>query len=171
MDSKNLATLYDAPAFAWDDVRASLEAGFTQRPDYRCWLTTLNPDGSPHVTGVGAVFHGGTFWFVSGRAARKGRNAQRDPRVALSLALGPFDLVVEGRAELVTDPDTVAELAERYRTVEGWPAQPDESGTALTAEYSAPSAGPPPWHIFRVEPTSAHAVKGEEPGGAMRWRF
>ncbi len=26
----------------------------------------------------------------------------------------------------------------------GWPARVDETGLALTAEYSAPSAGPPP---------------------------
>jgi hypothetical protein len=72
---------------------------------------------------------------------------------------------------LVTDAATIARLAEHYRTNGGWPAGPDESGTALTAPFSAPSAGPAPWYLFRVEATSAHAVEATEPGGAMRWRF
>jgi hypothetical protein len=53
------------------------------------------------------------------------------------------DLVVEGDAQQVTDPPTVAAMAERW-AAGGWPCRVDESGRALTAEYSAPSAGPPP---------------------------
>src|SRR5262249_49100815 len=37
---------------------------------------------------------------------------------------------------------TVADLAARW-AAEGWPARADDTGLALTAEYSAPSAGPP----------------------------
>ena len=177
MESTNIGTRYDLPAFGWDEVRTHLEGGIVQgpgsgAPDHRTvWLSTVNDDGSPHVTGVGSVFVEGTFWIVSGLGVRKGRNMRRDPRVALSLTVPGIDLVVEGRAELVTDAATVARLAEHYRTNEGWPAVPDASGTAFTAPFSAPSAGPAPWHLFRVEVTSAHAVKAVDPGGAMRWRF
>ena len=73
-------------------------------------------------------------------------------------------------------------LAERYdlppldwapiavRLDEGWPAEPDGTGTALTAEFSAPSAGPPPWRVYEVTVRSAVALQTEEPGGATRWR-
>jgi hypothetical protein len=78
--------------------------------------------------------------------------------------------VVEGVAELVTDPALVAKIAELYRE-DGWPAEVDESGVALTAPFSAPSAGPPPWHVYRVVPTTATVLSTVEPGGATRFVF
>jgi len=77
---------------------------------------------------------------------------------------------VEGEATLVTDPATVADLAARW-AAEGWPARPDDTGLALTAEFSAPSAGPPPWHVYRLAPRTATALGTVDPGGATRWRF
>jgi hypothetical protein len=47
----------------------------------------------------------------------------------------------------------------------------DATGTALTAEFSAPSAGPPPWHVYRIEVRQATALLTVDPGGATRWRF
>ena len=79
-------------------------------------------------------------------------------------------VAVEGTAERVTDPATVADLARRYAD-DGWPARVDDSGTALTAEFSAPSAGPPPWHLYRLAATGATALGTVEPGGATRWTF
>lgn len=46
-----------------------------------------------------------------------------------------------------------------------------ESGTRLTADFSAPTAGPPPWALYRLRPTTATALRVTEPGGATRWRF
>ncbi len=85
--------------------------------------------------------------------------------------MAEFDLVVEGRADLVVDPDLVARLAHVYATAEGWPCTVDASGTAITAPFSAQSAGPSPWHLYRLEASSAHAVQTVEPHGATRWRF
>jgi len=42
---------------------------------------------------------------------------------------------------------------------------------AFTHEYSAPSAGPPPWGLYAVTPTTVFGVLTVEPGGATRWRF
>jgi hypothetical protein len=80
------------------------------------------------------------------------------------------DLVVEGDAYKVADPDTVATMASAWAR-QGWPCRVDESGVALTAEYSAPSAGPPPWSVYRLTPRTATALSTVEPGGATRWRF
>lgn len=125
----------------------------------------------PHTNALGAVRDEGDFWFESGLSTRRGRNLTRDPRCTLALSVREFDVVVEGRAELVTDPATVARLAHHYATEEGWPCEVDASGTALTAPFSAQSAGSPPWHLFRIEATSAHVVQCVEPYGATRWRF
>jgi len=150
VDAKNLADLYGLPLIDWARVEGRLGSGIPQAPGtggpnrHTCWLATIDPDGSPHITGVGAVWVDDTFWFETGERSRKGRNLARDPRCTLSVATDEFDLVVEGEAH---------------------------RGTALTAEYSAPSAGPPPWHVFRITPRSATAVLTVEPGGATRWRF
>jgi hypothetical protein len=176
MDTKNLADLYDLPPLDWAPFEAALAAGYTQAPDtggpnrHSTWLATIDADGSPHVSGIGSMWVDGAFVFETGRTTRKGKNLARDPRCTISLALDTFDLVVEGEAELVTDPDFVTDVAARYRA-HGWPAEVDESGTALTAPFSAPSAGPPPWHVYRVVPRTATVLSTVEPGGATRFDF
>ena len=175
MDAKNLADLYDLPTLEWEPFAAKLTAGYTQAPGtggpnrHSTWIATIDADGSPHVTGIGSGWLDGAFIFETGRTSRKGRNLARDPRCTISLALEEFDIVVEGEAELVTDPELVAEVARLYNE-DGWPAEVDESGTALTAPFSAPSAGPPPWHVYRVVPKTA-MVLSIEPGGATRFDF
>ena len=53
----------------------------------------------------------------------------------------------------------------------GWPCEVDPSGIALTAPFRAPSAGPPPWRVYRLDAEAATALATVEPGGAQRWRF
>ena len=85
----------------------------------------------------------------------------------MSLATEQFNLVVEGEATLITDPATVADMAARW-AAGGWQARVDDTGVALTAEFSAPSAGPPPWHVYRLTPKTATALATVDPGGATR---
>src|SRR5689334_19855670 len=128
MEAKNLADLYELPPVDWDRVVARLERDITQAPGtggpnrHTCWLATIDPDGRPHVNGIGAEWFDGAFWFETGATSRKGRNLARDPRCTLSLATDEFDLVVEGDAHQVTDPAVVAELAEVW-AAGGWPAR------------------------------------------------
>jgi PPOX class probable F420-dependent enzyme len=176
MEARNLADRYGTPLIEWSRIEDGLDAGFVQAPGaggpdrHTCWLATIDADGRPHVTGIGALWTDGTFWFETGRATRKGRNLARDPRCTLSLAADDFDLVVEGTAEPVTDPETVAARAAEW-AAGGWPAEVDASGTALTAEFSAPSAGGPPWSVYRMSIHAASALLIPEPGGATRWTF
>ena len=176
MDATNLADLYGTPLLDWSAIRARLDRGLSQAPGsggpnrHTCWLATINRDASPHLTGVGALWVDGAFWFESGDGTRKARNLARDPRCSLSVSADRFDLVVEGEAHQVTDPATVAAMAERW-AAGGWPVRVDETGSALTAEFSAPSAGPPPWFVYRLAPRVATALLTVDPGGATRWRF
>ncbi|MGY1744243.1 pyridoxamine 5'-phosphate oxidase family protein [Blastococcus sp. SYSU D00695] len=176
MDATNLADLYGSPLVDWTLVRDRLDRGLEQAPGttgpgrHTFWLATTNPDGSPHVTGIGALWVDDALWFETGETTRKGRNLARDPRCSMSVATEEFDLVVEGEAEVVDDPATVADMARRW-SADGWPARVDDSGTALTAEFSAPSAGPPPWRVYRLTPGRATALLTVDPGGATRWRF
>lgn len=176
MDAANLADLYNLPVLEWSSIQSRLDAGIPQGPGaggpnrHTCWLSTINPDGSPHLTGIGALWVDGAFWFETGEGTRKGKNLARDARCALSVATSEFDLVVEGEATQVTDPPTVAVMAAKW-IAEGWPARVDDTGQALTAEFSAPSAGPPPWFVYRLTPHTATALATVEPGGATRWTF
>jgi len=176
MTATNLADLYGLPPLDWGLIASRLEEGVTQAPGtggpnrHTCWLATINADGSPHVTGIGALWVDHAFWFETGEATRKGRNLARDPRCSVSVATLAFDLVVEGEARPVSDRATVAAMAGRW-SAEGWPVRVDDTGLALTADYSAPSAGPPPWIIYRVEIRRATAVATLGAGGATRWSF
>ena len=176
MKAKNLADLYDLPLVDWDRIARRLDQGIPQAPGsggpdrHTCWLTTINPDGSAHVTGVGATWLDGTFWFQTGAGTRKGTNLARDPRCVLSVATHEFDLVLEGTAARVVETEIVARLAATY-AADGWPARVDDSGTAITAEFSAPSAGPPPWSLYRITANAGTALATAEPGGATRWTW
>jgi hypothetical protein len=130
----------------------------------------VNADGSPHVTGIGSLWLEGTYWFVTGQQSVKGRNLARDNRVAIGVAVGDYDTVIEGRAELVTDPAVVAARVADYNE-DGWPCFFDDTGIGLDAPFMAPSAGPAPWSVYRVALTSATALLCVEPGGATRWTF
>ncbi len=94
--------------------RACSTKGVTQAPDtggpdrHTTWLTTINPDGSPHVTAVGAVWVDGAFWFQTGDGTRKAKNVARDERCTISVSTREFDLVVDGTGEKVSDQADVA---------------------------------------------------------------
>ena len=176
MKTTNLAETDGLPAIEWSQVETQLADLLThddpQSPNRSTfWLTTLNTDGSPHVTSVGALWHAGSCWFQTGDRTRKAKNLARDPRCSMSVATHEFDLVVDGEAHKVTDPPTVAAMAARW-AAEGWPARVDDTGQALTAEFSAQSAGPPPWFVYEVKPRTVTAVgtTGETPG-STRWQF
>ena len=166
MQQKNLADLYGLGPVPWSRAVAALEGAKAEQ--FTPFLATVRPDGRPHVAGVGAVWHDDKVYFVSGPGTRKSRNLEANPACSIAFALPGIDLVVEGRAQRVTDEATLQRLADRYAE-EGWPTR--VQGDAFTYDYSAPSAGPPPWFLYELEPVTVFGVLGEEPGGATRWRF
>ena len=174
MEVINLGETDGLPPVDWTAVVGKLDSGSAPAPDANnsrtTWLATVNEDGSPHVTAVGAVWLDGTFWFQTGRGTRKGRNVERDGRCSISVSIRDADVVVEGVAARVTDPGVVARIAKAWAD-QGWPAEPDQSGSGITAPFNAPSQGPPPWNVYRVEPRSATVVLGTEPGGLTRFKF
>ena len=169
--SKNLDG-YGAPTIEWDRVRGVLTSEVTQAPDtggpnrHTAWLTTINHDGSPHPTPVGFAQLDGIWYFTSGPGTRKAQNIAADARCTVSVATHPFDLVIEGTAVRVTDAAELRSIASEYQNG-GWPAKVD--GDALTADYSAPSAGPPPWHVYKIVPCTVFAFATSEPHGATRF--
>ena len=145
-----------------------LFAGGPPTPDITFFLGTVRPDGRPHAAGIGALWLDGDLYFTSGPETRKARNLAVNPACTISTRLEGIDLILEGEATRVTDQSTLEEVAGLYRAG-GWPAE--VAGEAFTAPFSAPSAGPPPWHLYRFTFHTAFGVATAEPYGATRWRF
>jgi hypothetical protein len=140
----------------------------TPQADLTFFLSTMRPDGRPHSAGVGATWVDGALYFTSGPSTLKSRNLAANPACSVSVRLRGIDLVLDGEAQRVTDASTLERLAGVYRTG-GWPATVE--GDALTAPYSAPSAGPAPWPLYRLTLHTAVGVATAEPHGATRWDF
>jgi hypothetical protein len=165
IESRNLDRYGDAE-LEWGRARDALAT--VPSPDITHFLGTCRKDGTPHAAGIGAQWLDGDLYFTSSPAARKARDLAVNPLCTISVRLPGIDLVLDGTAARVTDPRTLEQVAAGYRAG-GWPAQVD--GDALTAPFNAPSAGAPPWHVYRFTFHTVVGVATREPYGATRWRF
>jgi nitroimidazol reductase NimA-like FMN-containing flavoprotein (pyridoxamine 5'-phosphate oxidase superfamily) len=165
---------YGTPSIDWSRVDAVLRSGISQAPGtggpdrHTAWLATSNPNGSPHVMPLGALWVDDAYYFTSGPGTRKSENLSADSHCVITMATREFDLVVEGEASRVTDEDELERIAQVFGASE-W--EPTVRDGAFYAEYSAPSAGPPPWYLYRVAPDRVYALGTSEPYGATRWDF
>jgi hypothetical protein len=158
---------YGSDILPWSRAHDQLSS-IIPDPNSIFYLNTTRPDGRPHSVGIGAVWYDGDMYFTSNLETRKSRNLAENPYATITTRLPDMDLVLEGKTTLVRDPATLEALAAVYRDG-GWPAEVE--GDALTAPYSAPSAGPPPWHLYRLVVDTAFGVATAEPYGATRWDF
>jgi len=158
---------YGSAELPWSRPREAL-AKDTPETDLTFFVATVRADGRPHSAGVGGVWVDDALYFTSGPGTQKSRILAANPACTVSVRLRGIDLVLEGDAHRVTDPSTLERLAAVYRTG-GWPAQVEDG--AFTAPYSAPSAGPPPWYLYRLTLHAAVGVATAEPYGASRWEF
>lgn len=165
---------YGAPIIPWEKVQNRLQQRISQAPRtggpdrHTAWLATTNPDGKPHVMPVGILFLDDAFYFNAGPKTRKARNVARDPSSVITIATHEFDLIVEGPATRIVDPTQLQRVADAFKK-EGW--EPTVIKGGLTAKYSAPSAGPPPYNVYEVKPHTVFALGTSEPYGATRWNF
>jgi nitroimidazol reductase NimA-like FMN-containing flavoprotein (pyridoxamine 5'-phosphate oxidase superfamily) len=96
----------------WNEARKRLEAAAV------FWVSTVRPDGRPHVTPLIAVWLDDALYFATGASERKARNLAQNPRAILTTGCNTLDegldLVVEGEAQRVTDDGTLRRVAEAY---------------------------------------------------------
>jgi general stress protein 26 len=82
------------------------------------WISTVRPDGRPHVTPLVAVWLDDALHFSTGPDEQKALNIAADPRVALTTGAndwqGGLDVVIEGEAIRVTSADKLHQLAEAW---------------------------------------------------------
>jgi Pyridoxamine 5'-phosphate oxidase len=146
----------------WEDVDSRL----SERQNNSYWLATTRPDGRPHQRPIWAEWVAGTLYFSCGDTA-KSRHLARDRRCSVSICTRGFDLVIEGDAHQVTDEAELQRVRDAYADG-GW--APTVRDGAFHDILGAPTAGPPPYRVYRIEPVVAYGFPMEE-GSPTRWRF
>jgi hypothetical protein len=141
----------DAPTgmlpWSWAEER------LTQSQNY--WLSTVRPDGLPHLMAVWCVWWQGALWFSTGHRSRKARNLAAQPRCSISTERADEPVIVEGLAVNITDSTHIAQM-----------------GSVYSAKYGEfdPDIG----LIYRVQPIVAFAFIEHEDqfaSAATRWTF
>jgi hypothetical protein len=103
----------DAEAAPWSVVEGQL----TEAKVY--WISTVRPDGRPHVTPIAGVWLDGSLCFTTGAGERKAMNLESNRRCIIttgSNVLEGLDVVVEGTAVRQRDPAQLGRLADAYRS-------------------------------------------------------
>ncbi|WP_375482094.1 PPOX class F420-dependent oxidoreductase [uncultured Jatrophihabitans sp.] len=96
-------------------------------------LTTLRPDGSPHVTPVGFTWDGTLARVICSGSSRKARNVGDGGRVALCQVEGRLWLTLEGTAVVTSEPAAVAAAVAKYA---GRYRQPRENPARVALEIT-----------------------------------
>jgi PPOX class probable F420-dependent enzyme len=137
----------------WSWARVRLERSH----DY--WVATARPDGRPHLMPVWGAWLEDALWFSCSRASRKARNLAAQPVCSIATDNADEPVVIEGRAELVTDVAAigrfVAAINDKYRM--------DYGIDFFTKASNA---------CFRVRPSWAFGLmESDFTGSPTRWTF
>ena len=151
----------DATPTAWEDVVDALVAAEL------FWISTVRADGLPHVTPLPAVWREGALYFCTGPGEQKAVNLRANDHCALTTGNNRWksglDIVVEGRAERVTDDATLRALAAVWSTKYDGDWQFDVRDGAFHHE-------PGIAHVFEVRPRKVLSfAKGDF--AQTRYRF
>jgi nitroimidazol reductase NimA-like FMN-containing flavoprotein (pyridoxamine 5'-phosphate oxidase superfamily) len=139
-----------AVATRWDETRRALEMAELS------WITTVRPDGRPHVTPLVAVWTDDALYFCTGARERKTANLNASPHVIVTTGCNRWDegldVVVEGDAVRVTDDDALKRLAV------AWTGKWDGQWQYAVREGSfrhqnGQEVGTEPVYVYAVQPT------------------
>lgn len=131
------------------------------------WLSTVRADGRPHVTPVIAVWHDDAVHVCTGPDEQKAKNLDGNANVTVTTGKNEWtglDVIVEGRAERVTDDEALRRLAAAWESKYGPDWHFDVADAAFRHEAGRAN-------VFAIRPRKAYAYDRDEPGGATRYRF
>ena len=151
----------DTPATKWAQAVSILQEAEV------FWITTVRPDGRPHVTPILAVWWEGAVHFCTGVDERKNKNLQSNLHCVLTTGCNSFgeglDLVVEGEAVQLSEDGVLNRLADAYAVKYG-------SGWRFDVHDGLFHNEGGPAMVYRVVPVTVFAFsKGRF--GQTRWRF
>ena len=128
-------------------------------PPQTSWLATVRPDGRPHLVPVLSFWVDGAFHVLAGEGTRKARNLAADGHCVIAMTsttLPSFDIIAEGEAQLLDDPDEVRRIVD-VLGANNWPLE--VRGADIYGPH-APTAGPPPYRIYRIVPSKLFGLPG-----------
>lgn len=133
------------------------------------WLTTVDAAGEPHTRPVFAVVTDQALHVASSVSATKTGHLTAGAPSSIGHGTADLDVVWTGTPRRVTDAAALAAVADAYRDAYGWDVAAEAD--ALVAPYGAPTAGPPPYQVFRIDPRTVHAVAtgAAVTGRSTRW--
>lgn len=149
----------------WARARADLQAAEVY------WLSTVRPDGRPHVTPLLGIWLEGALYFCTGPTERKAKNLVSNGQCVLTTGRNALDagidLVVEGTAAPVTDTAERGRVADAYESKYGSHFSAPEGtffglGDAMRRGTAV---------VYRVAPTTAFGFGKGKPFSQTRWRF
>jgi nitroimidazol reductase NimA-like FMN-containing flavoprotein (pyridoxamine 5'-phosphate oxidase superfamily) len=154
-----------AVAVAWDETQRILQSAEL------FWITTVRPDGRPHVTPLVAVWLDDAVHFHTGAREQKYVNLRANPHVVLTTGCSTWDtgedVVVEGDAVPVTDPQLLARLAE------AWAGKWDGRWQLAVRDggFGDPESAERQSEVFTVAPSTIYAHAKGDPFGQTRYRL
>jgi nitroimidazol reductase NimA-like FMN-containing flavoprotein (pyridoxamine 5'-phosphate oxidase superfamily) len=148
-----------AAATQWAEARELLEKASIY------WLSTVRPDGRPHVTPLFAVWLDGAIYFSTGPSERKAKNLAGNLHCAVTTGCNVIegvDVIVEGEAEKVSDDATLRAVAGLFASKYDWHYEVREG--ALYGEGGRAE-------VYRVSPATAFGFGKGDIFSQTRWRF
>lgn len=146
----------------WAEARAALAGAQVY------WLSTVRPDGRPHVTPLLSVWLDGALYFCTGPDERKAGNLAGNPHCVLTTGCNALDegldLVVEGDAVQVGDDARLGRVAAEYEAKYGSDWHFDVRDGAF--EHDGHRA-----LVFEVAPSTVFAFGKGGYYSQTRWRF
>jgi hypothetical protein len=156
----------DASATDWEDARGLLERAELY------WVSTVRPDGRPHVTPLIGVWFEDALCFCTGEQERKARNLAQNPHCVLTTGRNTMDegldLVLEGEAVGVHDDARLRALADAYVAKYGDEWRFDVRDGAFR---HVQDGGRGRVLVFALAPTTAFGFGKGERFSQTRWRF
>jgi hypothetical protein len=128
------------------------------------WLTTVRPDGKPHVAPVWGAWLDGGLYICTSERSRKARNFAQEPRCCVSIDSETLQIVIEGRVSRTSDEEAMRRVGETYGSKYGWGMTPKDGGLADAQGNSGP--------VYLIEPDVVFGYGFFEGAyTATRWRF
>lgn len=153
----------DASPTPWANARDQLERAEIS------WLSTVRPDGRPHVTPLITVWVDEAPFFCTGPTERKARNLEQNTHVVLTTGCSGIDegldVVIEGDAIRVTDAPTLQRAADAYASKYGEPF------TFRVGDGAFLNDGGGEALVFEVRPIKAFGFGKGDSFSQTRWQF
>ncbi len=134
------------------------------------WLSTVRPDGRPHVTPLLGIWLDGALYFCTGPNERKAKNLLANCHCVLTTGdstLEGLDLVIEGTAEGVSDRAELGRIATIYESKYGSHfVAPDGTWAGLGDAIRRAEV-----LVYRVVPETGFGFHRGESFSQTRWKF